>query len=221
MLGRQEKREAQRRAILETTIALVRERGFEETRVQDVIARVGISEKTFFNYFATKQAVLEAHALETNVLYQAQLQNELADSARPVLTRLEEVVRLQAWFFSADRDLMTILVRRSGIFFGAQGEMRELQKSNQRLLADLLAQGQESGELDPELDPLLLAELFTAMLLLTTINWLDGWWDEQHDLERRLLAALRVFVDGCRVPTGVGKKRTGPRSPARRHGHEP
>ena len=212
---REEKKEAQRRAILDTTIDLVRQQGFEETRVQDVIARVGISEKTFFNYFPSKQAVLEAHALETNDLYAALLRNELAQPDRPVLERLEEIVRVQSSFFTADRDLMAILATRSGVFFGATGDMRERQQQSQRLLADLFAQGQRLGQLRADLDPLQLAELFTAMFLLTTINWLDRFWEDPGELEPRLLVALGVFVGGCAVSRPQPKLRPGRRTRAR------
>ena len=199
MARREEKKQAQRRAILDTTIALVRERGLDETRVQDVIAQVGISEKTFFNYFPSKQAVLEAHASETNELYAALLRNSLAQPDRPALERLEEIVRVQASFFSADRDLMAILATRSGVFFGATGQLRERQQDDQRLLAELFADGQRRGELDQTLDPLQLAELFTAIVLLTTLNWLDRWWPQEGDLETRLLGAFNVFIHGCVV----------------------
>ena len=61
---REEKKEQQRQAILETAVGLFRERGFEQTRVQDVTDRLRISEATFFNYFPTKQSVLEAAAVD-------------------------------------------------------------------------------------------------------------------------------------------------------------
>ena len=52
---REEKKQEQRQAIVDMALALFRERGFDETRVQDVTERLGISETTFFNYFPTKQ----------------------------------------------------------------------------------------------------------------------------------------------------------------------
>ena len=217
VVRREEKKAAQRRAILDTTIALVRDRGMDDTRVQDVIAQVGISEKTFFNYFPSKQAVLEAHAMETNELYAALLRNSLAQPDRPVLERLEEIIRVQASFFGADRDLMAILATRSGVFFGATGPLRERQQEDQRLLAELFADGQRRGELEQNLDPIQLAELFTAMVLITTLNWLDRWWPQEGDLEPRLLGAFEVFVHGCAAGRPKQRGPYGPRPKQRQH----
>ena len=198
MGSRQERKAQLRQQIRETALRLFHERGFDETRVQDVIDLVGISEKTFFNYFPSKQAVLETTAAETIAAYQALLEYELADVRRPVLARLTEIVELWGESFADDREFLATVVTRTSAFFGASGPMRDQQRATQLLLAALLRQGQESGEIAAGHEPVQLAELLSAMLLLTTINWLDRWWDTEDDpLRDRLLRALDVFMGGA------------------------
>ena len=60
---REEKKAEQRRAILKTAAALFRKRGYEETRIRDIVERLRISEVTFFNYFPTKDALIMAFAV--------------------------------------------------------------------------------------------------------------------------------------------------------------
>ena len=55
---REEKKRRIRAAIIENSIALFRERGFDATRVQDIARPLELSDATFFNYFSTKDAVL-------------------------------------------------------------------------------------------------------------------------------------------------------------------
>ena len=101
---REEKKEQQRQAILDTAVGLFRERGFEQTRVQDVTDRLRISEATFFNYFPTKQSVLEAAAVDLLDRTTALLHRDVEDDGRPVLERLEELVRSFATHFAGDRE---------------------------------------------------------------------------------------------------------------------
>lgn len=60
---RARKKRATRVAIERTFLELVLEKGYEGTTIEDVCARVEISKKTFFNYYATKDAVLRGGQL--------------------------------------------------------------------------------------------------------------------------------------------------------------
>ena len=52
--------------LAEAAMQLYRERGFDQTTVADIAARAGLTERTFFRYFADKREVLfsGAHALQ-------------------------------------------------------------------------------------------------------------------------------------------------------------
>ena len=79
---RETKRRRQHRQLVDCAIALLRERGYDRTRVQDIIERAEVSEATFFNYFPTKDAVLEAFALDRVDRYGHLLKNALQGSRR-------------------------------------------------------------------------------------------------------------------------------------------
>lgn len=197
---RQERKDQLRQDIRETALRLFHERGFDETRVQDVIELVGISEKTFFNYFPSKLALLETTSAEMIAAYRALLEYELADSTRPMRARLTEIVELWAESFAADQEFLAAVVTRTPVFFGSSGAMRDEQRATQVLLAELFRQGQQTGEVRTGADPVQLAEILSAVLLLTTINWLDRWWDtDDQPLRERLLRAVQVVLEGALV----------------------
>lgn len=67
--------ESQRRRILQAMIEVVAERGFQETRVVDVIEIAGVSRKTFYEQFSSKEDCFLA-------TYDALLVNLIGDTAR-------------------------------------------------------------------------------------------------------------------------------------------
>src|SRR5688572_9710841 len=90
---REEKKAAMRAAIIETTLVLFRTLGFNRARVQDVIRQLRISEATFFNYFPTKQAVLDAAAQDLIERSLDVLRAELDDVERTVRERIDLVAQ--------------------------------------------------------------------------------------------------------------------------------
>lgn len=198
---RQDKKDDLRRRLYETTLQLFRERGFEATRVKDVIDQVGVSEATFFNYFPTKEAVLQQSAAESKEFYGVFLHHLLARANEPVADRLRELARVMASVCAADREFMATVLSRTSLFSGAAGDAKDKDIENFDLLAEMFHQGQGRGEIRAHLNTRQLAEIFIAIQTLTITNWVTGWWGEIGDLEPRTLAAVDVMLGGCRTTT--------------------
>ena len=195
---REEKKQQQRQAIVDTALALFRDRGFDQTRVQDVTQRLRISETTFFNYFPTKQSVLEAAAEEILNRSTAELAHDVEGDPRPVLQRLEALIGTFARNFAGDREVATLLALHTRLW---HDRLREEQVH--LLLVRLFEEARQRGETRLELPPSQLAELFQAVILSTIANWLIGRSDEP--LDRRLLRAWQVLRCGLE-PTQVKKR---------------
>jgi AcrR family transcriptional regulator len=58
---RERKRRQTRQKLISTAMRLFEERGYEQTTVAEIAAAAGVSTKTFFNYFASKDEVLFPH----------------------------------------------------------------------------------------------------------------------------------------------------------------
>ena len=196
---REDKKRRTRQALIDTGLALFRDDGFDETRVQDIVERVGVSPATFFNYFPTKDAILEVQTEQAVDLYLALLRHELERTETSVAERLEQIARVLAHALGSDPAISLLMATRTALFFGSSGPKADKDRSSQRLLAELFAQGQSRGEIDPAADPLQLGELYSAVFMLTTINWLTNWFgDSDQPLEERLLEAVRILLEGIR-----------------------
>ncbi|HYZ99722.1 MAG TPA: TetR/AcrR family transcriptional regulator [Acidimicrobiales bacterium] len=194
---REEKKERLRSQLYEAAIELYRTRGFDQTRVQDVIAAVGVSEPTFFNYFRTKEAVLEEFAARIVDAFIELLRQVVDDEERSLEAKLRLLVRTIADGFASDPEFMAVVVTRSSLFWGAGGGVRDRELTMYALLTELFRRAQGRGEVRSELDPQRLAETFTGAYMLATANWLVGWWDEPGGLADRLDEQAAVILEGC------------------------
>jgi AcrR family transcriptional regulator len=196
---REAKKQRQRQEIVETALELFRERGYDKTRVSDVTERAGISDATFFNYFASKDLVLDELALAQVDLFSETLRYQLGRNSKSVPNRIRETMKVAAAAIASDSEFQTVLYTRSNLFHSS-GLLKERTHEMYRLLAELFEVGQQRAEIRPDAKPLQLAEILIATYHLTTINWLIRWWGGRQSLERRLAAAIEIFLDGCRSP---------------------
>jgi AcrR family transcriptional regulator len=186
---------------VQAALELFRERGYDETRVRDIAERVGISDATFFNYFAAKDLVLDELALAQVELFRETITYELGVIDRSVPDRILEMMQVGATVIAQDREFQTVLYTRSNLFHSS-GVLKQRTYDMYRVLAALFELGQQRAEIDRTRSPMQLAELLIAIYHFTTINWLIGWWDahgEGEDLVTRIDAAIGVFLDGCRA----------------------
>jgi len=162
---REDKKRRQRQAIIDAAVELFRERGFEATRVQDLVARLQISEPTFFNYFATKQAVLDA-AIED---YLERMLAGLADHDEKLsaLDRLERLIGDTTVILSGDPEFARLFALNFQL-----GLARGIQRQAFSLLTGLLEAGQRGGEVRSDLGAAALAEAFVSLVLVTISNCL-------------------------------------------------
>ncbi|QMU77781.1 TetR family transcriptional regulator [Streptacidiphilus sp. PB12-B1b] len=76
---RQRKKEQTRRALRDCAAALFAERGFAGTTVADIAARADVSERTFFRYFDSKEALLLPDSIDLFAFIEAALAERPAD----------------------------------------------------------------------------------------------------------------------------------------------
>jgi AcrR family transcriptional regulator len=208
---REEKKAEQRRAILNTAATLFRKRGYEETRVRDIVERLRISEVTFFNYFPTKDALITAFALEMLEFSIASVKRELARHDCSVRERIRSVIRQWATSWDSDPEFHALVAEHSRLMTDVRGVLRDRSLQLYGQYERLFAEGQKRGEIRRDQKPLHLAEMMEGMLILIAGNWVSGWWENRSDsLEDRFMNAMDVFLEGCAPPKPARFRASGP-----------
>ena len=78
---RERKKARLRQQIIETALHLFRQRGYEKTRIDDIVQTLEISQPTFFRYFPSKEAVLREVGRRAFARQAESLQSELSTKA--------------------------------------------------------------------------------------------------------------------------------------------
>jgi AcrR family transcriptional regulator len=191
--------EATRRQILETALALFRERGFEETTMRDVAARVGVSLGAAYYYFPSKEAIVGA--------YYDHVQQEHATRCREAFgragtlrDRLRAALHTKVDIMQGDRRLLRALFRYGGdpehplSWFGpATRPHRELSIA---LFAESLAAERLPADVR-DVAPTLLWALHMGVLLF----FVHDASPEQRRTRRLIDAVVDLAIDLRRIVT--------------------
>jgi AcrR family transcriptional regulator len=78
---RERKKARLRQQIVETALHLFRQRGYEKTRIDDIVQTLEISQPTFFRYFPSKEAVLREVGRRAFARQAESLKSELSTKA--------------------------------------------------------------------------------------------------------------------------------------------
>jgi AcrR family transcriptional regulator len=179
------------RDIRRTALALFDERGFDAVSVQDIADAVGMSARTFFRYFASKDDIL--------LDYQRHLDDRLCAALRARPAGEGPVAALRAAFIATstvapeDHDAVVararVLAAAPGLRARAQGERAFASQEIARLLAARMG-------VDPAADqrPLVIA---AAMLAAAVAAW-DHWLEHggTGDPSRAIASALDLIAAG-------------------------
>jgi AcrR family transcriptional regulator len=89
--GLRQKKNAQvKQALYDAALELFRQKGFDETSVDEITGRAGYSRATFFNHFSTKQGVLRYYGQKLQDLVEALL--DQTDPTTPALELIRQVI---------------------------------------------------------------------------------------------------------------------------------
>lgn len=194
-LGLRERKKARlRQQIIDTSIRLFRKRGYENTRVEDIVQVLEISQPTFFRYFPSKDAVLREVGRRGFHCIKQHLETELSSHATTA-ERLRRMYAGMAREVESDRPLWRAMVLSGAMDPVRSPEMRRPEEIAVSLLTEILAEGQKRGEITRAFPVAHLAEFMEGLYTTIVRRWavnLSG----PHDLSERVRTALEFFLKG-------------------------
>jgi len=191
------------RELLDAALCVFAQRGYRNTRLEEVAEAAGVTKGTIYHYFATKEEllrrVIEAHQADEL----DQLEAAVGDETACASVRIQRLVRQSVGETgSARRNVLRLLLQ--GIAHEVPSvHLQWLEKGPfkaWRILAALVRDGQRTGEFRPDVDADVTARTLLSGLLLQIV-----WQPELVDGagtpvgEQRLIdEAVEFFLHGLR-----------------------
>lgn len=166
---RERKKEETRLRIFEAAVDLFREKGFEQTTIDEITERADVGRGTFFNYFPRKEAVLSY--LLGDAMARAEEESEAILAAdQPTREKVASLFCRALAALEQDPELSRFVVREmlQRAFAGAPSH----DKPGRALLARLVQQGVERGEIRGDVPAYRLESMLIGAQMTTVMSWL-------------------------------------------------
>ena len=191
-------REERRRAIALASVEIFGEKGFEKTRMEDVAKAAGVGKGTIYEYFKTKDELLEGAAMMLFADMSGALMPDMEgeqSSTEILVSMLEQSIAAVKSYIFAYRFLLEYMIHDSRSDC-EHSFMQEMLTGYREWLSMLLKRGVERGEFRSDLDTYAAASSIAA--------WVDGavfhWYTlpDTVNLETMGQLYIELIVNGLK-----------------------
>jgi AcrR family transcriptional regulator len=165
-------RDAVRAQVAERAVVFLDEHGFDETTVEQLAAAVGISQRSFFRYFQTKEDVVVGSLMPMGRLVEEQLRRRPEGEQPWVALRAS----LSPMVESTERDPEAVL-RQARVAFstpGLRAQTLERHATWAVFLAPIVAERISGHSLNATVTAGALTQCALACLYVATVAWVDA-----------------------------------------------
>lgn len=162
-----------RERIFRAALQLFAERGYLQTTVEDITEAADVGKGTFFNYFPTKEHVLEQYGEERVEAVERALEVARAGK-QPVLSVLKDLSTDLAGQSSERPELLRAVFAANLTSAAVLAELQKRIKRARILLAQIIVLGQQNGEIRPDISPMEMARLVRLIFMGVTFAWSVG-----------------------------------------------
>ncbi len=196
--GRMERKKRElRQKIINVAMKLFEQQGFSDTTMEQIAEKADVARKTLYNYFPVKEAIADeylkgiSNELAQEVL--VKLQN-LPDTRSRLLSALDNAY---GWVEVNPELTGIVLAYRFKTTYQDSGNELE-ERGTQRIIAEIIRQGQEAGEIRSDVRWKLLVTYID--LLRGTIVW--EWLQDTSGFELREEISKMVDIVLNGISTG-------------------
>jgi TetR/AcrR family transcriptional regulator, fatty acid metabolism regulator protein len=183
--SRQFQAEETHRKIYNTAFGLMTKKGFDKITIKDISKKAGVSIGTFYHYYKSKDDILHEVYLKADEYFRDMMSEMKAERAPE---RIVEYFRYYARYSDQNTvGFTTHLYSIENKYFLKKGRLM------QTVLADIIRQGQEAGEIIQTKTPDELVDYLFLIARGIVFDW--GLRDGQYDIEQKTIEIFRMQVE--------------------------
>jgi TetR/AcrR family transcriptional regulator, regulator of autoinduction and epiphytic fitness len=189
----QRKRARKHREILRIAAAVLTERGYSGTSLDEIAERLDVAKATIYHYFDSKDALISACVKQPSLEAMARLEAAAASHEDPA-KRLEAIVRENLILIVIDcREISGVVMRPFELPEPLRSEYRALRAKHDRLFRETIQAGVDSGMFDPS-DPVAARHCMYGAMNHAAI-WVNGTPAAMRStIEAITESIMRMFV---------------------------
>ncbi|MCX9080810.1 MAG: TetR/AcrR family transcriptional regulator [Candidatus Methanoperedens sp.] len=189
---REKKKIETRNKIFEVSGRLFKEKGIENTTVDEIVKEAGIGKGTFFNYFPSKTSLLLYFAQQKEELTFSQIKNE---ALKTVSTRekIKNVLVFVAKTNELDKELTKIFVFEYMRHYGSSLDKRKSHGLS-NILYSLIEDGIKKEDVKSTIDAKKAAQIISAIYFHSLVEWL--WSKIDYSFSDDISGKIDIVFDG-------------------------
>ncbi|WP_312495189.1 TetR/AcrR family transcriptional regulator [Anaerosporobacter sp.] len=162
-MGRNKYPEQTQERIVEASIKLFIEKGYEQTTIQDILDALNLSKGGLYHHFKSKEEILEA-VKQKRAQYAADMLHDLIDNTKAANAKEKLKKILYQWGASTQtHSFDTILSSQSNNPHFVLGALQNAVNQDAPIISKLIEEGVKDGSIQTA-EPALCAEIFLLLL---------------------------------------------------------
>ena len=188
---RQRKKRETRRRILIVARKLFVERGFSQTTIDSIAEQADISKPTFFNYFNSKNAVLDDLINEMDRQFVSYISDESHNNAT-TKQKLRHLMKRSATWIDSEPQLARLMLTEGFRVINDSGKSQFRMQRLHKAMATLIQEGINRSEVRTDYPVDLLVQVLFGSYLYAVLNWMS---DSQYNLQKKLDQAAAFLAE--------------------------
>lgn len=196
-MAKSNSKEKTRDRIINSAKKLFAEQGYQKTTIVDISRQAGLSEAALYEYFQGKEDLL----LTIPDLWVSELLRDLDEQLFGIKGAVNKLRKYLWWYIRRveqaplDAKIVYLFLKTNANFLNT--EVYSNVKNLYSYLVDIFEEGRKTGEMKPELNPLLARDVFVGTMDHIITRWLLK--DMTYSLFENLETIFELMVDAFKA----------------------